>query len=72
MGLYVRDSDEELLKGVKAVGIINTENLLEKEEFKRRNQNMTKTKWQDQRMYGQCVREMSEEIDMDLSWKWVL
>ena len=67
LGLYVRDSDEELLKGLKAVGIINTENLLEKEEFKRRNQNMTKTKWQDQRMYGQCVREMSEEIDMDLS-----
>ena len=33
---------------------------------------MTKTKWQDKRMYGQFVRKMSEEIDMDLSWKWVL
>ena len=33
--LYLRDSDEELLKGVKAVGIIDTENLLQKEELKR-------------------------------------
>ena len=72
LGLYVRDSDEELLKGVKAVGIIVTENLLEKEEFKRRNQNTTRTKWQDKIMYGQFEHEMSEEIDKDLSWKWVL
>ena len=23
-------------------------------------------------MYGQIVREMSEEIDKDLSWKWLV
>ena len=23
-------------------------------------------------MYGQFVREMSEEIDKDLSWKWLV
>eukprot|EP00795_Rhopilema_esculentum_P000376 gene376-biopygen6975 len=50
LGLYVRDSDEEPLKGVKAVGIIDTANLLQKEGFKRRNQNTTKAKWQEKIM----------------------
>ena len=59
LGLYVWDSDEELLKGVEAVGIIDTENLLEKEEFKRISQSMTKTKRQDKRMYQQFVRDIS-------------
>ena len=34
-GLYVRGSDEMLLKGVKQVGIVKTENLMEKEDFKK-------------------------------------
>ena len=33
--LYVRDSDEMLLKGVKKVGIINTENLSDRKDFKK-------------------------------------
>ena len=35
LGLYVRGSDEMLLKGVKQVGIVKTENLMEKEDFKK-------------------------------------
>ena len=72
LGLYVRGSNEMLLKGVKKVGIVKTENLMEKEDFKKNSQNEFKSKWQEKRMYGQFVREMPEEIDKDLSWKWVV
>ena len=35
LGLYVRESNEMVLKGVKKVGIVKTENLMEKENFKK-------------------------------------
>ena len=47
------------LRGVKAFGILETENLLGKEEFKTSNQNRAKTKWHEKRMYGQFGREMN-------------
>ena len=72
LGLYVRESNEMLLKGVKKVGIVKTENLMEKEDFKKNSQNEFKNKWHEKRMYGQFVREMPEEIDKDLSWKWLM
>ena len=72
LGLYVRDSEEDLLKGVKIVGIIETENIMEKEEFKSNLQRTTKMKWHGKKMYGQFSREMKEEIDKGLTWKWVI
>ena len=75
LGLYVRGSNEMLLKDVfgsgivKKVGIVKTENLMEKEDFKKNSQNEFKNKWHEKRMYGQFVSEMPEEIDKDLSWK---
>ena len=62
LGLYVRESNEILLKGVKKVGIVKTENLMEKEDFKKNSQSEVKNKWHEKRMYGQFVREMPEEI----------
>ena len=56
-----------LLQGVKKVGIVITENLMEKEDFKKNTQNEFKTKWQGKKMYVQFVWEMPEEIDKDLS-----
>ena len=44
LGLYVRGSNEILLKGVKKVGIVKTENLMEKEDFKKNSQNEFKNK----------------------------
>ena len=67
LGLYVRGSNEMLLIGIKKVGIVQTENLMEKEDFKKNSQNEFKNKWHEKRMYGQFVREMPEEIDKDLS-----
>ena len=67
LGLYVRGLNEMLLKGVKKVGIVKTENLMEKEDFKKNSQNEFKNKWHEKRMYGLFVREMNEKIDKDLS-----
>ena len=50
LGLYVRGSNEMLLKDVfgsgivKKVGIVKTENLMEKEDFKKNSQNEFKNK----------------------------
>ena len=45
MGLYVRGSNKMLLKGVKKVGIAQTENPVEREDFKKNSQNEFKNKW---------------------------
>ena len=39
LSLYVRVSNEMLLKDVKRFGIVKTENLMEKEDFKKNSQN---------------------------------
>ena len=56
------DNNEMLLKGVKKAGIAKTENLMEKEEFKKNSQNEFKNKWYKKRMY----KRMYEEIDKGL------
>ena len=63
LGLYVHESNEMLLKGVKNVKVIETEHTVEKAVFKRRQQNDYKNRWQEKRMYGQYVREMTDDID---------
>ena len=45
---------------------------MEKEDSKKNSQNEFKNKQHEKRMYGQFVREMPEEIDKDLSWKWLV
>ena len=31
-----------------------------------------KNKWHEKRMYGQFLHEMPEQIDKNLSWKWLV
>ena len=71
LGLYVRGSNDILLKGVKKSGIVETENPMEIEDFKKNSQNEFKNKWHKKRMHVQFARKMPEEIDKDLSWKWL-
>ena len=72
MGLYVRGSNKMLLKGVKKVGIVQTENLGDREDFKKNNQNEFKIKLQEKTIYGQLAPEIPKEIDKYLSWKWLV
>ena len=68
--LYDSESNELLLNGVKKVGIMETENLMEKEEFIRNSQNEFRNRWHEKRMHGQFACEVFEEVDEDVSWKW--
>ena len=52
LGLYIRDSNEMLLKGVRKGGVIQTDNLMEKNEFKRSYYAEIRTKLCEKRMYG--------------------
>ena len=61
--LYVRESNEMLLKGMKKVGIINTENLTDRKDLKKNSQSQVRGRWQRKKMYGQFAREMPKEID---------
>ena len=45
LGLYMRESNEMLLKSAKKVGIVKTENIIEKEDCKKNSQNEFKNKW---------------------------
>ena len=47
---------------------------MDKEVFKEKKNGLNefKNNWHEKRMYGQLFREMSEEIDKGLSWKWLV
>ena len=45
---------------------------MEKGVFKKNSQNEFKNKWHEKRMHGQFVCEIPEEIDKDLSQKWLV
>ena len=72
LGLYVRESNEMLLKGVKKVGIINTGNLTDRKDLKKNSQNEFRNRWQGKKIYGQFAREIPEEIDKELSLQWLV
>ncbi|XP_047488218.1 uncharacterized protein LOC125038695 [Penaeus chinensis] len=71
LGFYVANSEELLIRGVCASGTIQTEETMEKEEFKRRKAEELKQKWTGKAMYGQFVREMPEKVDRVKSWEWL-
>ena len=51
LGLYMHESNEILLKDLRKVGIFITEDLMEKEDFKKNSQNEFKNNWHEKRMY---------------------
>ena len=70
LGLYVRGSNEILLKGLKKSVLSKLKIVWKKEDFKKISQNEFNTKQHEKTMYGQFTREMLEEIDKELYWKW--
>ena len=72
LGLYVKNSAEKLIQGIRTSGTIETEGTISKSEFKRQNAQELKKKWTEKRMYGQFIREMPEKVDKDKTWNWLL
>ena len=71
LGFYVANSEEVLIRGVCASGTIQTEETMEKAEFKRRKAEELKQQWTEKAMHGQFVREMPEKVDRIKSWEWL-
>ena len=56
LGLYVRDSVEPLIEGVKVAETIECNDTVKKKEFKQNWMREKKELWKNKRMYGQLVR----------------
>ena len=65
MGFYVANSEENLIKGVAAAEIINTEDTVMSGEFKKQKTRELKQNWHENKMHGQFVREIPEKVDQD-------
>ena len=41
------------------------------ENFKKQKAQELKQNWNEKKMHGQFLREMSEEVDKDKTWQWL-
>ena len=71
LGFYIASSEEKLIRGVAAAGIINTEDVVRSEEFKKQKAQELKQSWGEKKMHGQFIRELPEEVDKDRTWQWL-
>ena len=71
LGFYIASSEEKLVRGVAAAGIINTEDVVRSEEFKKQKAQELKQSWREKKMHGQFIRELPEEVDKDRTWQWL-
>lgn len=58
LGWYVKNSEEGLLGGVKATDVIEHEQRVESEEFKKAWHEEKLRTWKGKNMYGQYLRDM--------------
>ena len=70
LGLYVANSEENLIKEVTAAETINTEDTVTSREFKKQEAQELKENWHEKKMHGQFVREMPEKVDKNRTWQW--
>ena len=71
MGWYVRNSVESLIRGDRFAKVVDIEDVVSKDEFKRGWMNEKEQRWKEKRMYGQFVREMPESADENKTWEWL-
>ena len=71
IGWYVKNIIELLLILVRQGGIINTEECVTKEEYKRSRTEEREQKQSNKKVYGQYCRETSDNIDMEKRWLWL-
>ena len=67
IGWYVKNTVEPLLILVRQGGIINTEECVTKEEYKRSKTEEREQKWSN-KMYGQFCRATIDDIDKEKRW----
>ena len=70
LSLYVRNSEEALLRKVGDSNVVNISEAVDPKEYKVNEAKQTENEWKQKRMHGQYVRE-KEGIDRDRTWRWI-
>ena len=68
LGWYKKNSREILLRKVGEPSIVNTEEAMEPNEYKRSKRQEMEDAWKQKVMHGQFVRD-KEEVNWDKSWQ---
>ena len=71
VGFYMKNSMEPLLEQVRMSGVIQTEECLPKEQYKKEKTTEKEQNWKEKKMYGQYCREASDDIDKNKMWRWL-
>ena len=71
LAFYVKMSTERFVKGVKITNIIDCEEPKDKNTFKRGIQNKHITRRTGEKMYGQFVCEILQQVDREGTWEWM-
>ena len=71
LGWYINHSPEQLLQLTKDSEVIGTESCTEPHEFKKVAMDELRNAWREKKMYGQFVREITDDVDETKSWNWV-
>ena len=71
LGWYLKNSNENLLQGVKHVGILKFKESISKKDFKKLLNQKRVENWKEKQMYGQFIRDMTEDTDKERSWLWL-
>ena len=70
LGWYIKNSREIVLRKVGETSIVNTEEAMEPNEYKRSKSQEMEDAWRQKVMHGQFVRD-KEGVKWDKSWQWL-
>ena len=68
LGWYLKNSNENLLQGLKHVRILNYKESVSKKDFKKSPNENRVENWKEKQMYGQFIRDMPDGTDKEKSW----
>ena len=71
VGFYIKNSMEPLLEQVRMSGVIQTEEYLLKEQYKKKKTTEREENWKGKKMYGQYYREATDDIDKKKMCRWL-
>ena len=67
LGWYLKNSNENLLQGVKYVRILKFKESGSKKDFKKSLNEKRIENWKEKKMYGQFIGDMAEDTDKEKS-----
>ena len=65
LGWYLKNSNENLLQGLKHVRILNYKESVSKKDFKKSPNENRVENWKEKQMYGQFIRDMPEGTEKE-------